>query len=71
MREQGILLEDCLRTFNWGMGYYIFVPQSEAQKTLDIGIQAGYDLMEIGVVEDGKRQVIFEPEKIILAPPGQ
>ena len=70
MREQGVSLEDCLKTFNWGVGYYIFVPKSEVQKVLDIGKKAGYELIELGFVEAGKRQVIFEPEKITLLPPG-
>jgi hypothetical protein len=38
---------------------------------LHIGQEAGYELLDLGVVEDGPRQVIFEPENIILAPPGQ
>lgn len=71
MREQGISLQDCLKTFNWGVGYYIFAPQSEVQKILSLGKTAGYELMEVGVLESGKRQVIFEPEKITLAPPGK
>lgn len=71
MRSIGISLEDCLKTFNWGMGYYIFVPKSEVDKTLSLGAAAGYEMMDLGVVEAGQRQVIFEPENIILPPPGE
>ena len=71
MREIGVSLEDCLKTFNWGMGYYVFVPASEARRTIQIGTKAGYELMEVGRVEEGERQVIFEPEHITLPPPGE
>jgi phosphoribosylformylglycinamidine cyclo-ligase len=64
-------LQDCLKTFNWGAGYYLFVPAEESGKILKLGKEAGYELADVGVVEDGKRQTIFEPENIILNPPGQ
>lgn len=69
-REQGVEISDLLKTFNWGAGYYIFSPEDEVKKILDLGQKAGYQLMDIGTVEDGKRQVIFEPEKLTLQPPG-
>lgn len=71
MRELGVSLKDCLTTFNWGIGYYIFVPPQEVERTLEIGKQAGYQLVDLGQVEKGKRKVIFEPESIILPPPGE
>ncbi len=71
MCSVGISLEDCLRTFNWGMGYYVFLPQSEVERTLALGKAAGYELVEVGRVEEGERKVIFEPENITLAPPGE
>jgi len=67
-------IEDCLKTFNWGAGYYIFAPKEEVAKILKIGKNVGYELADVGTVEAGKenqRQVIFEPEKIILMPPGK
>ncbi|MDP9249245.1 MAG: AIR synthase-related protein [bacterium] len=69
--QLNIPLEDCLKTFNWGVGYYIFVPEKEVAKILQIGKDIGYELNDIGVVEEGERQVIFEPGKIILTPPGK
>lgn len=69
--QLSISLENCLKTFNWGVGYYIFVPKSEVAKILKIGKDKGYTLADIGIVEKGKRQVIFEPGKIILTPPGK
>ncbi|XOB40365.1 MAG: AIR synthase-related protein [Candidatus Nealsonbacteria bacterium] len=71
MRELGVTLEDCLTTFNWGIGYYIFVSPSEVEHTISIGKKAGYQLTDIGLVEKGERKVVFEPEDIILAPPGK
>lgn len=71
IRERGVELKDCLKAFNWGVGYYIFVPADGVERTLALGTQAGYELMDLGVVEEGQRQVIFEPEGITLAPPGQ
>ncbi|MEK7601364.1 MAG: AIR synthase-related protein [Patescibacteria group bacterium] len=72
MREQlGVAIKDCLKTFNWGAGFYVFVPASEAERTVSIGKKAGYDLADVGVVEAGERQVIFEPENITLPPPGE
>lgn len=67
----GVEIEDCLKTFNWGVGYYIFAEEQEVAKILKIGKNVGYELADIGVVEKGERQVIFEPEKIILMPPGK
>lgn len=64
-------LQDCLKTFNWGAGYYIFAPADQTAKIISLGQAAGYTLMEVGRVETGKRQVIFEPENITLTPPGE
>ena len=66
MLEIGVSLKDCLTTFNWGIGFYIFVPEEEVDRTIKTGKKAGYDLIELGQVEAGERCVIFEPEKITL-----
>src|SRR3989344_1870319 len=71
MLEIGVPIKDCLTTFNWGIGYYIFVSKSEASRTIEIGTKAGYEMMEVGRVEKGDREVIFEPEGITLPPPGE
>jgi len=64
-------LVDCLKTFNWGAGYYVFVSKHDVDWVLKLGAQAGYLLADVGVVEDGNRQVVFEPDNIVLPPPGQ
>jgi len=69
IRELGVSLESCLAVFNWGIGYYIFVPPSEVSRTISIGQKAGYQLTDVGFVEKGERKVIFEPEGITLPPP--
>ena len=71
MRELGVSLDDCLTTFNWGIGYYIFADPSEADCIIEIGKAAGYEIVNIGRVEEGERKVIFEPENITLLPPGE
>jgi len=70
MRELGISLEDCLTTFNWGMGYYAFVPAHAVERALTAIAATGHTGMDLGTVEEGERCVIFEPEGVTLAPPG-
>lgn len=68
MRELGVSLTDCLRTFNWGIGYYIFVPEREVARTLEIGKKAGYELFEVGIVLAGReRRVDFRPKGYNIA----
>lgn len=71
MRSLGVALKDCLTTFNWGGGYYIYVPKQEVERTIQIGQKRGYELIDIGILEKGERRVIFEPENIVLLPPGE
>jgi phosphoribosylformylglycinamidine cyclo-ligase len=66
MLEVGVSLKDCLTTFNWGIGFYIFVPEKEVDRAIKTGQKAGYDLVDLGQVEAGERCVVFEPEKITL-----
>jgi phosphoribosylformylglycinamidine cyclo-ligase len=66
----GLPLIDCLKTFNWGAGYYVFVSAKDAERVVKLGKKAGYVLADVGVVERGERKVLFEPENIILPPPG-
>jgi phosphoribosylformylglycinamidine cyclo-ligase len=68
MLKIGVSLEDCLTTFNWGIGFYIFVPEKEVDQTIETGKKVGYELLDLGQVEEGDRRVIFEPEGITLPP---
>ncbi|MFW6160095.1 MAG: AIR synthase-related protein [Acidobacteriota bacterium] len=67
MLEIGVSLDDCLTTFNWGIGFYIFVPEKEADRTIETGKKAGYELLDLGQVEKGERRVVFEPERKTLS----
>jgi phosphoribosylformylglycinamidine cyclo-ligase len=69
-KNNGLPMLDCLKTFNWGAGYYIFAPKDQVDTILKIGAGAGYTLADVGAVESGIRQTIFEPENIVLPPPG-
>ncbi len=71
MRELGVSLEDCLKTFNMGIGLYFFVPRHEVENIIILGESVGYEVIELGRVEEGERKVIFEPEGITLPPPGE
>lgn len=71
MRRSGVPLKDCLTTFNWGIGFCIFVSPEDAESVMYLGEKAGYELLELGEVEKGKRGVIFELENISLPPPGE
>jgi len=69
--ELNVSSQDCLKTFNWGVGYYVFASQEDAERIVKIGTDAGYEMTILGVVEKGERQVIFEPASVILSPPGE
>lgn len=72
MQELGVTFEDCLTTFNWGIGYYAFVPPGEVERAIMISYTHGYEVIEVGVVEDGERMTIFEPAGgLKLPPPGE
>lgn len=70
--ELGIPHIDCLTTFNWGVGYYAFVDKAMVEPVLEIAHEAKYSAWELGIIEDGPRQVIFEPAgNLILPPPAE
>ncbi len=69
-RKFGMSLESCLTTFNWGVGYYLFVSPPFVNIVCEIGEKAGYQMAHLGMVKEGPPQVDFLPEHIVL-PPGQ
>lgn len=69
MQELGVTLDDCLTTFNWGMGLYLIVPRYAVEEIIKVGIKAGYPIQEIGVVEQGERKVVFGPENDLILRP--
>lgn len=78
IREQGAVLgaspadwlRECLTTYIWGVGLYLFVPADAVRRSIEIGTDVGYEIYDLGVVESGERRVIFEPEGLELPPPG-
>lgn len=68
MQKCGVSLEDCFTTFNWGIGFYIFIPEKEVDRVFEVGRATNYELAHLGIVEEGERKVLFEPEKITLYP---
>ena len=69
MREIGVSIKDCLTTFKWGVGYYVFVPKKHAQRALAVLHNIGSGALEVGRVEKGDRCTIFGPEKGLVLPP--
>lgn len=71
MQDLGMKLTDCLETFNWGAGYYIFVPRLHVNGVLDSTARTGFTVREVGIVEEGKCCTIFGPANdLVLPPPG-
>jgi phosphoribosylformylglycinamidine cyclo-ligase len=70
-KELNVSLRDCLKTFNWGAGYYIYAAAKNAEKILEVGKSIGYELADVGIVEEGRREVVFRPGNITLTPPGE
>lgn len=62
LRELGVSTEDLLTTFNWGVGYYIFVAPKDVNRTLDGCAGAGYTAADVGSVEEGPPITFFGPE---------
>lgn len=68
----GVSFVDCITTFNWGAGYYFYLPQKEVEKAITVGTNAGYEVIEVGIVEEGERKTIFGPAgDLVLPPPGE
>jgi phosphoribosylformylglycinamidine cyclo-ligase len=75
MGEIGVALKDLLETFNMKGGYYAYVPAEETDYAIEIGEEAGFELLDVGVVEKGERKVVIDPgifnkEGLTLPPPG-
>jgi phosphoribosylformylglycinamidine cyclo-ligase len=69
MQELGVSLPDLLTTFNWGSGYYLYVPPIDEDLALKVASEAGFEAMEVGIVDEGKRQTIFGPAGDLILPP--
>jgi phosphoribosylformylglycinamidine cyclo-ligase len=63
----GMTDEEAYATFNMGAGFAIFVKSEDAQKVIDSAVNAGIKAYNAGVVEEGPKQVIIEPKKIVFS----
>ena len=62
----GLTLKEMYETYNMGMDYAIFLPQKDILKAQNIIKQNGFESIDAGFVETGKRQVNIKPKNIIL-----
>lgn len=70
MEDRGVPIEDCLTTFNWGIGYYLFLPKGSVDAVMRIGRNLKYRMYHLGYVCEGDRKVIFGPrDDLVLYPP--
>jgi len=61
MEKFGLSKKGCLRAFNTGIGCVGFFTPKQAERAIEVGEKAGYEMYELGRVEEGERQTIFEP----------
>jgi phosphoribosylformylglycinamidine cyclo-ligase len=55
------------QTYNMGMDYAIFLPEKYIKKAQTIVKKNGFESINAGYIEKGKRQVIIKPKKIIFS----
>jgi phosphoribosylformylglycinamidine cyclo-ligase len=69
MRERFELgIRSCLTTFNWGVGYYLFVWPGDVEVVCRVGKSNGYDMGYLGDTVEGPMTVEFQPEEEIFTP---
>ncbi len=54
-------------TYNMGMDYALFIPPADANKTLEIIKQTGFEALDAGLVSAGTKQVIIQPKNLIFS----
>lgn len=64
--EQGLLdLKEAYGSLNMGVGYVVFVPKKDVEKTIDISNKNGVKASLAGWVEKGLKQVVIDPLNIV------
>lgn len=53
------------QTYNMGMDYALFIPQKEVKKAQSIIKKMGFESIDAGYVEKGKKQVIIKPKNLV------
>jgi len=68
IQKEGLVIdEEMYGNFNMGAGFALYVPQSDLWKTLNLINQGnyGFNAIEAGFIETGKKQVIIEPKNLV------
>ncbi len=55
------------QTYNMGMDFAIFLPEKDMKKAQKIATKLGFESIDAGYVEKGKKQVIIEPKGIVFS----
>ncbi|MFH0773590.1 MAG: AIR synthase related protein [bacterium] len=54
------------QTYNMGMDYALFISEKDVKKTQEIIIKSGFESLNAGYVEKGKKQVIIKPKNLLF-----
>jgi len=63
-KNAGLSDLEMYQTYNMGMDYAIFVPEKDVQKTLKIITENKFEAIDVGVVQNGEKQVIIKPKNL-------
>lgn len=53
------------QTFNVGMDYAVFLPNTHVKKAQNIIKKCGFEGIDAGYIEKGERQVVIKPKGIV------
>lgn len=62
--KAGINDYEIYQTYNMGQDYAIFLPKEDIEKALEIVKQNGFEGLDAGYIEEGKRKVVIKPKDI-------
>jgi phosphoribosylformylglycinamidine cyclo-ligase len=63
-KHAGLNDEEMYGTYNMGMDYALFISEKDIKKTQDIIKKNGFQSLNAGHVESGKKQVIIQPKNL-------
>ena len=63
----GMSTEEAYGTFNMGAGYAFFVAGSDADRAIEVAAAKGHELVRVGSVEAGAKQVVLRPISVTYA----
>lgn len=65
-KHAGLSEKDCYDTYNMGQDYAIFLPERHVKRAMDIIKENGFESINAGFIEKGKRQVVIKPKNIVF-----